>query len=134
MEFVGLERLIAAIGAALAAALTPIGVIYTATINRRNKETEASIAALNSELEKLGKRLAEAEARNQEEKRETLRWYQLSLLWFNHAHEMRRLALDGRQVAEAVSRTSGQVIPPWSGSLTLPLLEEPVAIPPKPRA
>lgn len=121
----GLERLIGAIGAALAAALAPIGVIYTASINRRNKLADLTIAGLNEELSRVQKRADHFEQAAERERREGLNWYQLVIFWFNLAHEMRRQAMDARQIAESAARLAGHTLPPWQHSLRLPQINDP---------
>jgi hypothetical protein len=124
----GLEKLIAAAGAAIAAALTPIGVIYTASINRKTKVSEASLSALTTEVKRLEARLKEVELEARTEKTSGLRWYQLVLFWFQTAHDMRRAALDARQLAESLARQGQQPQPAWPGPLHLPLMEDPAPL------
>jgi arginine/ornithine N-succinyltransferase beta subunit len=128
MEWEGLDKLIAAAGAAFAAALTPIGVIYAATINRKTKISSETIHTLTQEVSRLEDRLEDAEKSFRTERKEGLRWYQLVILWFNTAHVMRRNALDARQVAETIARNHSEPLPQWSDALHLPHMEEPLPI------
>jgi hypothetical protein len=126
MEWDGLEKLIAAAGAAIAAALTPVGVIYTATINRKSRASEATITSLTESLERAEERLEASEKLLETEKREGLRWYQLVQIWFDHAHDMRRDCLDARQEAENLARIAKLPAPQWTKSIQLPLMEDPL--------
>lgn len=126
MLFEGLDKLIAALGAAVAAALTPVGVIYAASVNRKNKATEVTIASLTADIERLEERLADAEKLADAERKSGLKWYQLVLFWFSMSHDMRRFVLDTRQVAENLARNANQPMPQWS-AITLPNMEDALA-------
>jgi len=53
----GWEKIIAAVGSALAAVLAPAGVIYAASVTRSNKAAEATVATLTADVEYLEERL-----------------------------------------------------------------------------
>jgi hypothetical protein len=125
----GAEKIVAAFGTAIAAVLTPVGVIYAASMNRNNKAAEASVASLTAENERLTDKLERAEAEAEAERKSGLRWYQLVLWWFAAAHEMRRRALDARQVVESAARVEGKPAPEWTTSLLLPEMEGPMPPP-----
>jgi hypothetical protein len=124
MTFDGLEKVIAAVGAAIGAALTPIGVIYTASMNKRNRVAEEMLVHLTTENQKLEEKLKEADTAIELTKKDNLRFYQMVLFWFNEAHEMRRAALDARQEAESLAHAGKQPMPQWSDPLLLPKMEE----------
>ncbi|MBC9179583.1 hypothetical protein [Pseudoroseomonas ludipueritiae] len=132
MQLEGVEKLVAAAGTALAAILTPIGVIYAASMNRSNKAAEATVASLTAENERLEEKLEKAQAEREYERLSGLRWYQIALWWFHAAHEMRRHTLDARQVAESKARIDGEPRPAWNETLDLPGLEDPLPRLPKP--
>jgi hypothetical protein len=131
MQLEGVEKLVAAAGTALAAILTPIGVIYAASMNRSSKAAEATVASLTAENERLEEKLERAEDEREYERRSGLRWYQISLWWFHAAHNMKRHTLDARQVAESAARIQGHPQPTWSENLHLPDgVEDPIPLPP----
>lgn len=124
MVFEGLDKLIAAFGAALAALLTPLGVIYAANLNRQSKSAESSVSVLTLEVERLEVRLDKAGKAAHYERQSGLRWYQVAIYWFNLAHDMRRNVLDARFEAENLARLNQQPPPKWNNPLTLPSLED----------
>jgi hypothetical protein len=126
MDHVGFEKIIAAVGAAIAAVLTPLGVIYTAILTRRNQATETRISNLNEDICHIEKELEQLKLEAELHKKHSLRWYQLTMFWFNKAHEMRREALDARQKAESLvaNRRSNHI--EWPDELDLPEMEQPI--------
>lgn len=127
MDLGGAEKIIGAIGSALGAILTPIGVIYVASVNGKSKAAEKSVEELNAKLDELEEELKAAKTEAEREKRSGLRWYQLVLYWFNVAHEMRRHVFDARQVAESLARQTDTAKPVWNEKLLLPHLEAPLS-------
>jgi hypothetical protein len=132
----GAEKLVAAVGTAIAGVLAPIGVIYAASINRSNKVAEASVASLTIELDRVRDQvadleadLAKAEAAVIAERASGLRWYQLAIWWFNMAQEMRRMVLDLRQIIRSQARLHGTEQPKWEADVLLPALEDPMPAP-----
>lgn len=65
----GWEKIIAAVGTALAAVLAPIGVIYAAHTTRQGKAAEATV-------DDLKKQIAELQADYDREKESGKRWFQ----------------------------------------------------------
>lgn len=127
MDLGGAEKIIGAIGSALGAILTPIGVIYVASVNGKSKAAEKSVEELSAKLDELEEELKAAKTEAEREKRSGLRWYQLVLYWFNVAHEMRRHVFDARQVAESLARQTDTAKPVWNEKLLLPHLEAPLS-------
>ncbi len=119
----GVEKLIAAIGTALAALLTPIGVIYVAAISKKNKSVEESVTTLREELDDKHDEIDRLRHELAWERASGLRWYQGQMTWYNLAHEMRRHTLDARQVAESYANLAKDLPKPtWSASIALPEL------------
>jgi uncharacterized protein YukE len=119
----GVEKLIAAIGTALAALLTPIGVIYVAAISKKNKTVEDSVTSLREEIEKKQDELDRLRHEIAWERTSGMKWYQEMMKWYNIAHEVRRHALDARQVAESYANlTKDLPKPTWNASIALPEL------------
>ena len=95
----GWEKLILALGSFCAAVLTPVGVIYAASVNRRGREVERTVEALEAEVERCKAERVDLEeerdryrAEAERERTSGLRWYALAIGWHGVAHNTRHLA------------------------------------------
>jgi len=69
----GWEKIIAAVGTAVAGILAPLGVIYAAHVTKQSKATEATVTELKEQLEDLQAALDEEKASGQRWFREVVR-------------------------------------------------------------